>query len=131
MTEPRRPDAAARPGFTLLEVLVALSVLAFALTALLPRVGLSTTVLQRAERTERAVELAEANNAAVGTTLAVEDGGSVSGVAEDGLRWATSVCCARAAAGGAAVLVDVTTRVEWGDGRDVALTTRRLLPGAR
>lgn len=117
-----------RSGFTMIEVLVALMVLALAIGALLPRMSLAALAAGKAERREQAVLLAESLLARMGADLDVPPGGEVSG-REGGFDWRLSACCAREAPGTTLRLVEVHVEVSWTEGRHrqpLRLETRRL-----
>ena len=58
-----------RPGFSLIEVLVALAILGIALGAMMPRISLGSLAAERASRTEEAVLLAEQLLTEAGRTI--------------------------------------------------------------
>lgn len=77
-------------GFSLLEVLVAFAILAISLGVLMQIFSRATTTTMAAAQYSRAVSLAEARLAAVGTAIPLE-AGSTSGEPEDGFAWELSI----------------------------------------
>ncbi len=73
-------------GFSLLEVLVAFAVLAVSLGVLMQIFSRSTLTTITMSQYSRAVALAEARLAAVGSAIPLREG-SVSGAPEDGFAW--------------------------------------------
>ena len=73
-------------GFSLLEVLVAFAVLAVSLGVLMQIFSRSTLTTITMSQYSRAVALAEARLAAVGSAIPLKEG-SVSGAPEDGFAW--------------------------------------------
>jgi general secretion pathway protein I len=117
----------ARPGFTLLEVLIALVIfaLAFGVLAQIFQTGLRQSAT--AEVTTAATLLARSQLARVGVELPLE-AGELDGETEDGLRWQTVIQEAEPPTeeGLASYLVEVT--VTWGPGpaEQLTLTTLRI-----
>jgi general secretion pathway protein I len=117
----------ARPGFTLLEVLIALVIfaLAFGVLAQIFQTGLRQSAT--AEVTTAATLLARSQLARVGVELPLE-AGELDGETEDGLRWQTVIQEAKPPTeeGLASYLVEVT--VTWGPGpaEQLTLTTLRI-----
>jgi general secretion pathway protein I len=117
----------ARPGFTLLEVLIALVIfaLAFGVLAQIFQTGLRQSAT--AEVTTAATLLARSQLARVGVELPLE-AGELDGETEDGLRWQTVIQEAEPPTeeGLASYLVEVT--VAWGEGpaEQLTLTTLRI-----
>lgn len=133
----RKPlNMARRPGFSLIEVLVALAILGIALGAMLPRLSFGSLASERAERTEEAVMLAERLLAEVGRTIPMPSGTPVDGTAADGFSWRIEACCVRTLADATgrriAGIADIRVEVSWlsmRGTRNIALVTRRMSPG--
>jgi general secretion pathway protein I len=126
-----------RPGFSLIEVLVALAILGIALGAMMPRISLGSLAAERASRTEEAVLLAEQLLTEAGRTIPLPSKEAAQGNTAAGFSWRISTCCVRTAANTsgqtAAGIVDVTAVVSWLSMRgtqSVSLTGRRIVPGA-
>ena len=126
-----------RPGFSLIEVLVALAILGIALGAMMPRISLGSLAAERASRTEEAVLLAEQLLTEAGRTIPLPSKEAAEGNTAGGFSWRISTCCVRTAANtsgqAAAGIVDVTADVSWLSMRgtqSVSLTGRRIVPGA-
>jgi general secretion pathway protein I len=126
-----------RPGFSLIEVLVALAILGIALGAMMPRISLGSLAAERASRTEEAVLLAEQLLTEAGRTIPLPSKEAAQGNTSAGFSWRISTCCVRTAANtsgqAAAGIVDVTADVSWLSMRgtqSVSLTGRRIVPGA-
>jgi general secretion pathway protein I len=123
------------PGFTLLEVIVALAILAISLGALL---RIFSNDLNRASETEAQVvanALAQSLLARLGTEEALADG-DTAGKFNNGFRWRLRVAPYGDSQDRAAWPVEahqVTAEVSWLDGgreRSVSLVTLRLAPKA-
>lgn len=117
-------------GFSLIEVLVAFSIMAMSLGALYQSVGTSVRNMQRVESTTRAAVIAQSILNLY--PFATSEGISASGVSPDGFTW---VAASRAYESlesptpGSGRLVYLDVRVSWSDGssaRDFRLTT--LIP---
>lgn len=80
------PSGEGQRGFTLIEALVALVILAMSLTAVFGSLGVGVLTAASAERDRRVVELASNLLAELGTTRPLEVG-VAEGTAVDGLRW--------------------------------------------
>jgi general secretion pathway protein I len=126
----------AQAGFSLLEVLVAFAILAISLGVLMQIFSRATLTTVAAAQYSRAVSLAQARLAAVGTAIRLE-AGSTSGEPEDGFTWELSIVPTQlgeeAPGLGAAELpvtpYRVTVTVLWKDGarvRRLSLSTLRL-----
>ncbi len=132
---PRRGVAA---GFTLLEVIVALAILAVALAALMQSFSTGLRGARAAERQTIATLLAESRLAAVGVEMPLEAGES-GGEIDHGYRWRATVrpylepgLEAEGQAGMAAYEIAVTVSWEAADGGgSVTLETLRLAPRRR
>jgi general secretion pathway protein I len=129
--------AGRQPGFSLIEVLVALTILGIALGAMLPRISLGTAASERAERSEAAVLLAEQLLAEAGRTIPMPSGDAVDGTTHDGYSWRLTACCLRtvnnATRQSLAGLIEIRADVSWlsmrGE-RGIALVSRRIVAGA-
>ena len=126
MNRPQPPEAA---GFTLVEVLVALTILSISITVLLQ---IFSTNLDRARESGSemlATSLAQSLLEQAGTTMSLH---SASGEFSNGLRWRLDVQPYGSAADRKAWPVDavtVTASTFWSDGKkSVALATLRLVP---
>ena len=126
-----------RPGFSLIEVLVALAILGIALGAMMPRISLGSLAAERASRTEEAVLLAEQLLTEAGRTFPLPSKEAAEGNTDAGFSWRISTCCVRTVVNTsgqtAAGIVDVTADVSWLSMRgtqSVSLTGRRIVPGA-
>ena len=128
-----RPDPATHPGagFTLLEVLVALVVLALSLGALFAALSSGLGLLQRSgERVQAALAL-ESTLARLGADIPLVPGRQ-SGDAGGGLRWEVAIAQADAAGFGVAVpeghgLLVVTVAAAPPGGVPVSAQTLRLV----
>jgi general secretion pathway protein I len=146
MTETASNHRPGHPGFSLIEVLVALAILGIALGALMPRISLGSLAAERASRTEEAVLLAEQLLTEAGRTIPLPsnqpegqaaEGQAAEGKTPAGLSWRLSTCCIRTVANATgqkiAAIVDVRAEVSWlsmRGSRSVALVGRRIVPGA-
>jgi general secretion pathway protein I len=125
------------PGFSLIEVLVALAILGIALGAMMPRISLGSLAAERASRTEEAVLLAEQLLTETGRTIPLPFKDAVEGKTPAGFSWRLSTCCLRTATNATgqsiAGIVDVRADVSWLSMRgsqSIALVGRRIVPGA-
>ena len=121
-------------GFTLLEVLVAFTVLAISLGVLFQIFSTGMRASRSAEEYTRATLLAESKLAAIGITDALEEG-ETTGDFEDGFAWRVAIRPYRLDGPEAEGLpppieaYEVVVTVSWGQGsgeRSVSLTTLRL-----
>lgn len=123
-------------GFSLLEVLVAFAILAVSLGVLMQIFSRATQTTMTAAQYSRAVSLAEARLAAVGSAFPLE-AGVASGDPEDGFAWELSIIPTQLTAEEPGLLADepqvtpyrVTALVVWQDGartRRLTLSTLRL-----
>lgn len=122
-------------GFSLLEVLVAFAILAISLGVLLQIFSRGTTTTIATAQYSRAVALAEARLAAVGSAIPLKEG-ATSGEPEDGFAWEVGVTRVEIGEPGAGPGLElseppvkayrVTVSVLWPDGRRV----RRLTLGS-
>jgi general secretion pathway protein I len=133
MTNSRR-----RPGFSLIEILVALTILGIALGAMMPRISLGTAASERAQRSKAAVLLAEQLLAEVGKTIPMPSPRALDGTTADGFSWKLTTCCLRtvntAIGQSIAGLIEVRADVSWMSmrgTREVGLVSRRLVAGER
>ena len=86
-----RPSRGRRPrGFTLLEIIVAFTILSVALVGLIQAFGTGLRGLGAAQTSAATVMLARSKLEEVGLTIPLEDGES-SGETEDGYRWRVSI----------------------------------------
>jgi len=128
---------AGRPGFSLIEVIVALAVLGIALGALMPRLSMGGAAAERASRSEQAVLVAEQLLTEAERTIALDRSDAVEGRTQDGFSWRLSACCLRTVPGPnglvLAAIRDYRAEVGWRSMRgmqSVSLVSRRLIPGA-
>jgi general secretion pathway protein I len=123
-------------GFTLLEVLVALTIAALALVGLFRAGGDGLFAVDVASRTEEALERAQSHLAALGRDVALLQGDS-EGVDGGGYRWSLRVMSVASwpvvatigAPRSPAILFDVEVAISWpahGPARSVILKTRRV-----
>ncbi len=127
------PGRAGLRGFTLLEILVALSILAVALGAILQSFSSGLRSLGAAEAHALALMHARSQLATVGTLIPLEPGEQTGGAGK--FEWTVSVRRFEPPDGNPAVdpalvpyQLDVT--VTWPGGGQVGLTTIRVGPGA-
>lgn len=126
-----KPRAAAARGFSLLEVLVALAIMAFSLGALYESIGRSTRQLHISDRTERATLWAQSLMARWPESGA--GGWNDGGETPDGFDWRVRSARALNAeeAGQPVDLYEVEIVVGWADGgRRRSVTLATLLPQA-
>ncbi len=125
-------------GFTLLEVLVAFTVLAISLGVLFEIFSTGMRASRSAEEYTRATLLAESKLAAIGITDALEEG-ETTGAFGDGYNWRVAVRPYRLdgpeeeGPPPPIEAYEVVVTVAWGEGsgeRSVSLTTLRLKSGA-
>jgi len=118
-----------RAGFTLVEIIVALAILALSLNAILPAISDALWRTGEAEAQAEAASLARALLAQAGSAVALNDG-AAAGQFDSGFRWRLQV----APYGGADQTMPVraykvVAEVSWDDARgerSIALTTLRL-----
>jgi general secretion pathway protein I len=129
--ETERPNREA--GFTVVEVVAALTILAVALGVLLDVISTGIRQTGRAETVAEAGSLARSLLAKVGTELPLRDG-QITGQADHGLRWQVHIEPYGDGAGAREWPVaahQVFAEVMWRDGpqeRSIVLTTIRLGP---
>jgi general secretion pathway protein I len=119
----------ARAGFTLVEIIVALAILALSLNAILPAISDALWRTGEAEAQAEAASLARSLLAQAGSAVALNDG-AAAGQFDSGFRWRLQV----APYGGADQTMPVraykvVAEVSWDDARgerSIALTTLRL-----
>jgi general secretion pathway protein I len=119
-----------KSGFTLLEVLVALTILSMALGVLYQIFGTSLRSETEAERESEAVWVALSLLARVGTDLPAETG-QISGDAGHSFAWALSMSPMTAPASAPVLPIDVMATVAWTSGgvqHSVTLHSTRLVP---
>ena len=119
-------------GFTLIEIIVALAILAVALGALFQSfsTGLRATVVS--DRQEAAVMLAQSLLDRIGQDIPLA-AGEQAGVSEDGLRWSIAIApspliAPDRRADSPLLPFDVVVTVASDGGRPLTLTTLRLAP---
>ncbi len=131
MNKPGRPN-----GFTLIEVLVAFAIMAFALGALLQTFATGLRSLGTAQSYTTAALQARSKLAEIGPIVPLEQG-EHSGELADGFAWRARVepyepAVPEGVPGGprlSGYKVEVT--VSWSGGREVSLTTLRLVEPER
>lgn len=136
---PSRTERA--PGFTLLEVLIAFTILALALGVAFEIFATGLRAGRGADALTRAVLVAESRLARVGAEIALTPGDS-EGETDDGTRWRVEIReqpPEEGAAGddrlqtpGLPILLDVLVTVSWRDSggeQSFTLATSRLAPG--
>ena len=118
-----------RAGFTLVEIIVALAILALSLSAILPAISDALWRTSEAEAQAEAASLARSLLAEAGSAVPLSNG-SATGQFGNGFRWRLQVTPYGGAAQDAAVRAyKVMAEVSWDDARSehsVALTTLRL-----
>jgi general secretion pathway protein I len=133
ITEPSGVDARgnqkSRAGFTLVEIIVALAILALSLNAILPAISDALWRTSEAEAQAEAASLARSLLAQAGSAVPLNNG-AATGRFGNGFRWRLQVTPYGGADQGAAVRgYKVMAEVSWDDARSersVALTTLRL-----
>ncbi len=128
-----KPGRVGLRGFTLLEILVALSILAVALGAILQSLSSGLRSLGAAEAHALALMHARSQLATVGTLIPLEPG-EQTGVADE-FEWTVSVSLFESQEGdpvldAALVPYQLDVTVTWPGGGQVGLTTIRVGPGA-
>src|SRR5215469_2409656 len=127
MTERRRNTMAPESGFTLVEVLVALAIVAIAFAVSLGILSGGLTRLDHDHNVQHALLVAQSELARVGQDIPVADR-QIDGKSEDGFTWHIAIAPYAAVAGGLAAH-DVVITVGWHEGwrpREVRLETVRL-----
>jgi general secretion pathway protein I len=118
-----------RSGFTLLEIIVALAILALSLNVILPAISDALWRSAEAEAQAEAASLARSLLAQAGTAVPLPDG-AAAGQFENGFRWQLRLTPYGAADQTMPVRAyEVAAEVFWGDARreySIALTTLRL-----
>ncbi len=121
-----------RGGFTLLEVLIAFTILAIALVALLRAFSSGLRGLDAAEAAAAALQHARSKIEEVGTVIPLE-AGEHSGEFEDGTRWSVAIRPHEAGEGAAVETValvpyEIEVTASRGRGGKVTLRSLRLVP---
>jgi general secretion pathway protein I len=127
MTERSGNGLAAEGGFTLVEVLVALAIVAVAFAVSLGILSGGLTRLDHDHNVQHALLVAQSELARVGQDIPVADR-QIDGESADGFAWRIAITSYAAAAGGLAAH-DVVITVGWREGwrpREVRLETVRL-----
>ena len=122
------PSRLTSPGFTLLEVLVALVILTLSLGAVMQLFSGGLRATTAAQDTAAAARLAQGRLAQLGQTLPLSPGTTQgTGVDQDGkaLRWTQQINGLGRVQGLA--LYDIQVRVETAAGRQIDLRTKRLV----
>lgn len=119
-------------GFTLIEVLVALTIAGFAMVAVMQLMGTTLDGSEKAARASTALLIAESRLAAVGVETPLRTSRST-GVAPDGYHWRVEVRPYNGLPAHTAEQVplrafEVAVSVVWAPRREVSLTALRLLP---
>jgi len=119
-------------GFTLIEIIVALAILAVALTALFQAFSGGLRVTTATERQAAAVMLARSLLDRVGEDIPLA-AGEQAGVSEDGQRWSIAIApspliAPERRAGSPVIPFDVQVSVAADGSRPVTLTSLRLAP---
>lgn len=119
-------------GFTLVEVLIAVTIAGFAMVALMRLMSTSLDGGEIATRATTALLIAESRLAAAGIESPLQPGRTNGGVA-DGYRWTMNVRPFDGLPDDAAERVpveafEVSISVHWAPDRDVSLTALRLQP---
>jgi general secretion pathway protein I len=118
-------------GFTLVEVLVALVILALALGSCFGVLSAGTAQAERAGREQAALSLGQSTLERVGSDIPLS-AGSVAGTTQDGYAWAVSIAPRGNADGrlpGTFIGFDTTITVSWqerGAQRSLSIQTLRL-----
>ena len=128
-----RASGGREAGFTLVEVVVALAILALSLAVLLNVISNGISQTDRAQKLAQAGSLAQSLLAKVGTEMPIQEG-QVSGEFPEGFRWrvrAERYGDAEDRGDWPVAAYAISLEVLWGDASDehsVALTTLRLAP---
>jgi general secretion pathway protein I len=129
LSPPYGPGASRRAGFTLVEIIVALAILALSLNVILPTISDALWRTGEAEVQAEAASLARSLLVQAGSAMALKDGGAA-GQFENGFRWRLEVTPYGSADQTMPVRAyKVVAAVFWGDApheNSVALTTLRL-----
>jgi len=123
-----------QPGFTLIEIIVALAILAVALGALFQAFSTGLRATTVTDRQAAAVMLAQSLLDRIGQDIPLA-AGEETGVSEDGLRWSIAIAPSplitpERRADSPLLPFDVAVTVAGEGGRPVTLTTLRLAPAA-
>ena len=139
MTDARSPAGRPRcrqrqPGFTLIEIIVALAILAVALGTLFQAFSTGLRATAVTDRRAAAVMLAQSLLDRIGQDIPLA-AGEQAGVSEDGLHWSIAIAPSplitpERRADSPLLPFDVAVTVAADGGRPVTLTTLRLAPAA-
>src|SRR5262245_47287567 len=133
-----RPDRQQLPkrqrGFTLIEIIVSLAILVFALTALFQAFSSALRATDATEQQAKAVMLARSLLDRVGEDIPLT-AGEKAGVSEDGLHWSIAMSISpliapERRAESPLLPFDVVVTVAGRSGQPVVLATLRLAPAA-
>jgi general secretion pathway protein I len=130
LSRPYGSGTSSRAGFTLVEIIVALAILALSLSSILPAISDALWRTSEAEAQAEAASLARSLLAQAGTAVPLNDG-AAAGQFVNGFRWRLEVMpYAGAEQAGPVRAYRVVAEVSWDDarhGRSLALTALRLV----
>jgi len=123
-----------RPGFTLIEIIVALAILAVALGTLFQAFSTGLRATAVADRQAAAVMLAQSLLDRIGQDIPLA-AGEQAGVSEDGMHWSIAIVpspliALDRRADSPLLPFDVAVTIAGDGGRPLTLTTLRLAPAA-